>query len=77
MNYSRDLRLAKRALGPVCGSIPEPLMSALGQKRTLTTTRAMSALPPIADIVQHDRDVCFVPKADIQFGLEGEAARTL
>jgi len=26
----------------------------------------MSALPPKADIVQHDRDVRFVPKADIQ-----------
>jgi hypothetical protein len=24
----------------------------------------MSALPPKADIVQHDRNVCFVPKAD-------------
>jgi hypothetical protein len=27
--------------------------------------RIMSALPPKADIVQHDRDVRFVPKADI------------
>jgi len=26
----------------------------------------MSALPPKADIVQHDCDVRFVPKADIQ-----------
>jgi hypothetical protein len=26
---------------------------------------AMSALPPIADIVERDRDVRFVPKADI------------
>jgi hypothetical protein len=25
----------------------------------------MSALPPKADIVQHDRDVRFVPKVDI------------
>ena len=25
----------------------------------------MSALPPKADMVEHDRDVCFVPKADI------------
>jgi len=25
----------------------------------------MSALPPKADMVQHDRDVRFVPKADI------------
>jgi hypothetical protein len=37
----------------------------LGQKRTLTTTRAMSALPPIADIVQHGGIVRFVPKADL------------
>jgi len=28
--------------------------------------RAMSALPPKADMVQHDRDVRFVPKADIR-----------
>jgi hypothetical protein len=26
---------------------------------------AMSALSPIADMVQHDCDVCFVPIADI------------
>jgi hypothetical protein len=26
----------------------------------------MSALPPKADMVQHDRDVRFVPKADIR-----------
>ena len=32
------------------GSNPEPLMSALGQKRTLEYVRAMSALPPKADI---------------------------
>jgi hypothetical protein len=25
----------------------------------------MSALPPKADMVQHDRDVRFVPKADV------------
>ena len=25
----------------------------------------MSALPPKADMDQHGRDVCFVPKADI------------
>ena len=28
--------------------------------------RSMSALPPIADIVEHDRHVRFVPKADMQ-----------
>jgi hypothetical protein len=26
----------------------------------------MSALPPKADVVEHDRDVRFVPKADIE-----------
>ena len=36
--------------GHVQGSNPEPLMSALGQKRTFEYVRAMSALPPKADI---------------------------
>ena len=40
-------------------------MSALGQKRTLECIRAMSALPPKADIGTQPRNVCFVPKADI------------
>jgi len=40
-------------------------MSALGHKRTLKRLHPMSALPPKADIIQHDRDVRFVPKADI------------
>src|SRR6516162_6665833 len=40
-------------------------MSALGQKRTLGQVRAMSALPPKADIGTQPRDVRFVPKADI------------
>jgi len=40
-------------------------MSALGHKRTWLGEFAMSALPPKADIVQSDRDVRFVPKADI------------
>src|SRR6516165_8191188 len=39
-------------------------MSALGHKRTLRRFRPMSALPPIADMVQHHHDVRFVPKAD-------------
>ena len=43
-------------------SNPEPLMSALGQKQTLRRIRAMSALPPKADMVQHGSDVRFVPK---------------
>ena len=41
------------------------LMAELGQKRTLTSAWAMSALPPKADIDQSGRDVRFVPKADI------------
>ena len=44
----------------------EPLMSALGQKQTLQQVRAMSALPPKADIGTQPRNVRFVPKADIQ-----------
>jgi len=36
-----------------------------GQKQTLAQVRVMSALPPKADMVQHDCDVRFVPKADI------------
>src|SRR5215469_3636579 len=47
------------------GNDPEPLMSALGQKRTLERVRSMSALPPIADIETPSCDVRFVPKADI------------
>jgi hypothetical protein len=46
------------------GSNPEPLMSALGQKRTSELVQSMSALPPIADVVERDRHVRFVPKAD-------------
>jgi tripartite-type tricarboxylate transporter receptor subunit TctC len=36
-------------------------MSALGQKRTLRKVQSMSALLPKADMVEHDRDVRFVP----------------
>jgi len=36
-------------------------MSALGHWRTLRRARAMSALPPKADIVQHGGNVRFVP----------------
>ena len=36
-------------------------MSALGQKQTSKALHLMSALPPKADIVQRDRDVCCVP----------------
>ena len=40
-------------------------MSALGQKQTFAVQKAMSALPPIADIVRCDANVCFVPIADM------------
>src|SRR6516164_9712686 len=40
-------------------------MSALGQKQTLMSARAMSALPPKADIGTQSWNVRFVPKADI------------
>jgi hypothetical protein len=43
----------------------EIVMSALGHKRTLRRVHLMSALPPKADIGPHNRDVRFVPKADL------------
>ena len=46
-------------------SNPSPLMSALGQKQTFECIRAMSALPPKADIGTQPPYVRFVPKADI------------
>jgi hypothetical protein len=50
-NYSRDLRLAKWGSEVrLHRSIPEPLMSALGQMQTSGKVRLMSALPPKADI---------------------------
>jgi hypothetical protein len=48
------------------GSKPEPLMSALGHKRTWRDQIAMSALPPIADIPRRNLNVRFVPGADIR-----------
>ena len=39
-------------------------MSALGQKRTFCDAKAMSALPPKADIDQVRWDVRFVPCVD-------------
>ena len=44
-------------------SNPEPLMSALGQKRTWRDQIAMSALPPKADIRWHDLNVRFVRRS--------------
>ena len=41
-------------------------MSAMGHKRTLECILVMSALPPKADMDQHDSDVRFVPKADFR-----------
>ena len=43
-------------------------MSALGHKRTFAVQKAMSALPPKADMCSATRYVCFVPEADILRG---------
>jgi hypothetical protein len=51
-------------------------MSALGQKQTSRLVRAMSALPPKADIAESDWHVCFVPKADIWELFEPHPLRT-
>jgi len=47
-------------------------MSALGQKRTSRWIAWMSALPPKADIRQGNRDVRFMPKADIGARLDSD-----
>jgi hypothetical protein len=47
-------------------------MSALCRKRTLRHIRPMSALPPKADMVRHDRDVRYVPKAEVVALLDGQ-----
>jgi hypothetical protein len=47
------------------GSKPEPLMSALGQKRTSEHVRGMSALPPKADIGSARPGVGSVPQMDL------------
>jgi len=50
-DYSRDLQLAKWGSEvSLHGSNAEPFMSALGQKQTFRSVRAMSALSPKADI---------------------------
>jgi hypothetical protein len=46
-------------------SNPDPVMSALGQKRTWLGVRPMSALPLKADITERRRQVRCVPTADI------------
>jgi len=58
---------------PLRSSNPEPLMSALGQQRTLKRLRPMSALPPKADIAECRFHVRFVPKADIRVPASIEA----
>ena len=50
-------------------------MSALGQKRTYAMQKAMSALPPKADMCSATRYVCFVPKADIANLIESPRRR--
>jgi hypothetical protein len=57
--------------GQFAGSNSKLLISALGHKRTWQQVRVMSALPPKADMVQHNRDVRFVPKADIAAPIAG------
>src|SRR5215831_12879808 len=51
--------------GVVRHSKPNRPMSGLGQKRTFTNLRPMSALPPKADMDQSGCDVRYVSKADI------------
>src|SRR5690348_12833787 len=51
-------------------------MSALGQKRTLGHVRAMSALPPKADIGTQPRDVRFVPQTDSCTAANSDATRS-
>jgi hypothetical protein len=48
--------------------------SALGQKQTSECVRAMSALPPKADIAEGDHHVRFVPKADIRRPLNDDVS---
>jgi hypothetical protein len=50
-------------------------MCALGQKRTNTVQKDMSALPPKADMCVATRDVCFGPKADIASFIESPRRR--
>ena len=52
-------------------------MSALGQKQTYAVQKAMSALPPKADMCAASRDVRFVPIADIISVSDPEIIRRL
>src|SRR5690349_16178751 len=49
-------------------------MAALGQKQTLNSEIAMSALPPKADIVGQRLDVRFVPLAEVRPFKSGAAS---
>jgi hypothetical protein len=40
-------------------------LSAKGHERNLRYVPSMSGLPPKADMVRHDLDVRFVPKAEV------------
>ena len=72
-DYIRDLRLAKWDLGVgLHGSNPKRSMSALGQKQTFPNVQPMSALPPKADISGAHWDVCFVPKAEVEYLTRGQ-----
>ena len=51
-------------------------MSALGQKQTYAAQKAMSALPPKADMCGAMRDARFGPKADIGV-LDSRAKKSL
>src|SRR5262249_7285998 len=58
-------RLVGRTSQPLSGRRNWRPMSAMGQERTFNSVRAMSALPPKADMDHDGRHVRFVPKADI------------
>jgi hypothetical protein len=61
-DYIRDLRAAKwGSAATLHGSNFALPMSALGQKQTSEDVKAMSALPPKADMDGHACDVRFVP----------------
>jgi hypothetical protein len=51
------------------------LVSALGQKQTFAPQKAMSALPPKAEMCSALAHVCFGPKADISPGLPSDIKR--
>ena len=52
-------------------------MSALGQKQPCAVQKAMSALPPKADMCGATGDVCFGPKADMSFNTQAKRGRLL